>query len=277
MKFILGSILILAYFFVAGQNEKGSLFIIGGGKRPIEMVQFMMNKAKITKNDHITILPWASEEPDSSSFYAKKQFSELGHDHFFDLQPNELASLGKSDTKKFLKSKLIYIPGGVQGRFMEIAVKFRFDSLIKVACAQGAMIAGTSAGAAIMSDKMITGTALKYEEYHPTFRTLEKDNIEIEKGLGLLHEDIIVDQHFIWRSRYNRLLTAIIEFPNLTGWGIEESTAAYVKNGTVEVVGRYQIIVFKNTNKEQHIKNGLLGAKGLSIDILLSGDSFSMF
>ncbi|MEQ8241161.1 MAG: cyanophycinase [Cyclobacteriaceae bacterium] len=276
MKFGLSFILVLACFLVAGQHETGSLFIIGGGKRPVEMVQFMMDKAQITENDPITILPWASEEPDSSSFYAKKQFSELGHQHFLDLQPNALASLSKSDIKKFLKSKLIYIPGGVQGRFMEIAVKFNFDSLIKVAFNRGAMIAGTSAGAAIMSDKMITGTALKYDEYHPTFRTLEKDNIEVEQGLGLLHEDIIVDQHFIWRSRYNRLLTAIIEFPNLTGWGIEESTAAYVKNGMVEVVGKYQLIVFKNTNKEQAVKNGLLGAKDLSIDILLPGDSFSI-
>ncbi len=257
-------------------QPKGSLFIIGGGKRPVELVQFMIDKSGLDKSDYITILPWASEEPDSSSFYAKKKFQELGYERFFDIQPSILKHWSEDLSEKLIYSKLIYIPGGDQRRFMEIAVEYNFDSLLAVAYENGAMIAGTSAGAAIMSKPMITGTALKSEEYYPTFRTLETDNLELEEGIGLLPEHIIIDQHFIWRSRYNRLLTAIMENPKWTGWGIEESTAAYVSGNKVEVIGKYQIIVFRNIRGKSNTKNGLLGAENIQLSIYLPGEKFDL-
>ena len=254
--------------------NEGSLLIIGGGKRPIEMVRFMMDQSDLSELDSIVLLPWASSEPDSSSFYAKKQFQNLGHNLFWDIQPADLASWSKDMTNRLVNSKLIYIPGGDQRKFMELVEKHDFEPILKKAYESGVLIAGTSAGAAIMSKPMITGTALKFDEYYPTFRTIEKDNLELSEGLGLLPDQIIIDQHFIWRSRHNRLLTALMEFPEWTGWGIEESTAAYVHQDSVEVVGNYQILVFKNESPEVKVRNGYFGATDIKLSIYLPGDKF---
>ncbi|KAF5302190.1 hypothetical protein FQR65_LT19109 [Abscondita terminalis] len=63
------------------------------------------------------------------------------------------------------------------------------------------MIAGTSAGAAVMSDVMITGNQLKHKEYNSTFDNIENNNVETQKGLGFITLWLVIDQHFIIRSR----------------------------------------------------------------------------
>ncbi len=256
------------------QKKNGKLFIIGGGKRPPQMIKTMLEEAGITETDYIALLPWASAEPDSSSFYAKKQFVAAGQQNFLDIQPSEIENQEKKDS--LLNAKLIYIPGGDQHSFMQLATKYGYDSLLHTAYKNGNMIAGTSAGAAIMSKIMITGTALKEKRYYPTFRSLETENMETEEGLGLLPVDIIIDQHFVTRSRYNRLLTAIIEQPSLTGWGIEEATAAMVIGDEVTVVGAHQIIIFKNESKNSKKQNGLLGEDKISLSIYLPGEKFKL-
>jgi cyanophycinase len=136
-------------------------------------------------------------------------------------------------------------------------------------------VGGTSAGAAVMSKIMITGNELKHPEYNSTFRNLEAENIETKTGLGLI-TNVIIDQHFVKRSRYNRLLTAIIEFPEMIGIGIDESTAILVKGKTIEVVGESQVVVLKNPEESSKKHNDKLGAKGILIDIYLPGEIFTL-
>ena len=82
---------------------------------------------------------------------------------------------------------------------------------IREARNNGALIAGTSAGASVMSKRMITGNALMDTVLSPTFKRLSKGNLELKEGLGLL-DSVIIDQHFVVRSRYNRMLSAIMEY-----------------------------------------------------------------
>jgi len=74
-------------------------------------------------------------------------------------------------------------------------------------------VGGTSAGAAVMSKRMITGNQLRDTAYASTFPVLLDSNLELKEGLGLL-DSVFVDMHFVTRSRYNRLIEAIIEHPN---------------------------------------------------------------
>ncbi|NJW55465.1 cyanophycinase, partial [Salinimicrobium sp. CDJ15-91] len=78
------------------------------------------------------------------------------------------------------------------------------------------------------------------------------------------------------RSRYNRLLTAMIENPVIKGIGIDESTAILVKNGKAEVVGESQVIVFSNPKASKNTSKGKLAARGLVLDIYLEGDKFDL-
>ena len=137
------------------------------------------------------------------------------------------------------------------------------------------MIAGTSAGAAIMREVMITGNQLKYKDYDNTFDNIESQNVETSSGMGFI-KSAVIDQHFVVRSRYNRLLSLIIENPDYQGIGIDEGTAILVKNtNQAEVVGRAQVIVFKNPKNSKTSYTEKLGSRGITLDIYLNGDEFT--
>ncbi|RYD73153.1 MAG: cyanophycinase, partial [Sphingobacteriales bacterium] len=77
--------------------------------------------------------------------------------------------------------------------------------------------------------------------YKETFNKLLDKNIEFEQGLGLL-QNTIIDQHFLKRNRYNRLISALAAHPDLVCVGIDESTAIIVHEGKAAVVGESQVI-----------------------------------
>ena len=111
---------------------------------------------------------------------------------------------------------------------MNIVLHTPIQTAIQTAYKNGATIAGTSAGAAMMSHYMITGNQLLDDtSYASTFPKLWNNNLEIKEGLSLL-DSAIIDMHFIARSRYNRLLTAIAKYPTLPCIGIDEGTAIIV-------------------------------------------------
>lgn len=253
----------------------GKLFIIGGGKRPLAMIKELVELSKINKEGYGIILPMSSEEPDSSIFYAKVQFTDLGLENVFGMNLIKDKPATQQQLDSIKRANLIYISGGDQNRFMEIVYQTPVETAIKEAYKNGSIIAGTSAGAAVMSQKMITGNELKYPVYEETFRNIESNNIEIKPGLGLI-ETAIIDQHFIKRSRYNRLISAVIEYPEMLGIGIDESTAIVVHGDSARVIGESQVILFRNPDDSQEDNNGLLGAKGLTLDVLLPGSKFSI-
>jgi len=256
-------------------NSKGKLFIIGGGSRPSSMVDRIIKESGLDKGGYGIVLPMSSAEPDSAVYYAKGQFTKLGIDKIYGLQFVKDEKLTKTKLDSIKNAKLIYISGGDQNRFMEVVEGTEIEKAIHEAYQNGSLVGGTSAGAAVMSRVMITGNELKHPDYNSTFRNLESENIETKTGLGLI-TNVIIDQHFVKRSRYNRLLTAIIEFPEMTGIGIDEATAILVKGNTIEVVGESQVIIFKNSRKTLEKQNGKLGAKGILLDIYLPGEIFTL-
>lgn len=259
-------------------ENKGKLFIIGGGNRPVAMVQQIIKESGIRTNDgYGIILPMASSIPDTSAFYGMLQFQEQGIDNLqaFNFGEGTLSNL-ESKLDSVRKASLIYIPGGVQSRFMKAVENTAgLEEAIKEAYARGSLIAGTSAGAAIMSQIMITGDQKKYPEYTSTFYHLEKDNLITQEGMGLI-TGVIIDQHFVKRARNNRLLTAIMEYPDKVGVGIDESTAVIVDGDEFTVVGESQVLVYRNNADTVVYKNGKLGAADISLQIYIPGETFRL-
>ena len=97
----------------------------------------------------------------------------------------------------------------------------------------------------------------------------------VAAGLGLL-TNASIDQHFIVRSRYNRLLSAIAKYPDLTCIGIDEATAIIVTGNQVKVVGESQVVVMKRPVGLKVTDKGLIKMKDLSFSIYTSGDSFDL-
>ena len=188
------------------------------------------------------------------------------------MQAKEAMTKAKIDSIR--NAQLIYITGGNQNTFMEIAKHTPLIPAIQHAYRKGATIAGTSAGAAMMSEDMITGDEFKHPEYTGNFRTIEANNMEVEKGLGLI-QSAIIDQHFIKRMRMNRLITVILEHPEKVGIGIDESTAILVEDNHAKIFGIGQVVVFRHTSKETRVRNGLL-AGSLEMSIYLPGEGFTI-
>jgi cyanophycinase len=170
---------------------------------------------------------------------------------------------------------LIFISGGDQARFMDAIAGTPIQKTIHEAFENGSLIAGTSAGAAVMSHKMITGNELKHPGDSATFITMEDKNVEIREGLGML-ETVIIDQHFIKRKRLNRLVSVCIENPENICAGIDESTALLVEGNTATVYGLNQVVVLHPRSREVKVENGLLGVRDIQLDVLLPGESFSI-
>lgn len=255
------------------EAAKGELFIIGGGKRPPSLIKSLIQLSDIRDKGYIVILPMSSSVPDTSAWYAKKQFVEQGIDNVVSFNFKKGENLPANQLDSLKNATMIYVSGGDQRRFMDVVNETRIYDVMHTAYENGAMIAGTSAGAAIMSKKMITGDEHKHPKYTGEFRTIEANNIEIADGVGFT-DQMIVDQHFVKRMRMNRLISIAIEHPEDLAVGIDESTAIHVEGNRFRVYGQSQVIVIENHKKNKKVQNGLLGARDLRLHVLLPGDKF---
>jgi len=254
-----------------GKPAKGSLFIIGGGNRSDALMKEMLNTAKLKANDYIIVLPMASEVPDVG-------FGTLS-DQLQKLDPRKIRNFNfaKHDVndKKWIDSlagaKLIYILGGDQSRFMKVVLNTPVYTAIHQAYKNGSTIAGTSAGAAVMSKYMITGKQLLDTIYKETFNKLWDKNIEFSPGMGLL-ENTIIDQHFLKRNRYNRLISALAAHPDLVCVGIDESTAIIVHGNKATVAGESQVIRLAHPKELKKTDKGLLKFTQAEFGVFTEGD-----
>jgi len=256
-------------------SPKGTLFVIGGGHKDEHLMEALVEAAQLSPKDYIMILPMASTVPDESVEGMVNQLKEVTKNKITSINFSKSDAEDRKLVDSVRHAKLIYITGGDQNRFMSIVAHTALFDAIHAAYQQGACIAGTSAGAAIMSETMITGNQLKDSVYRPTFNRLEHQNLETAKGLGLI-KSAIIDQHFVKRSRYNRLFTALAEFPDKTCIGIDEGTAIIVRQNTVKVVGESQVIVAKNPRGLKKKSNGVITWDNLTLSAYDEGKIFKI-
>ena len=254
-------------------SAKGKLFIIGGGDRSRALMQTLIGTAGMKPQDYAVVLPMSSEYPDTSFFYFKEDYDPVCKNAIVCFNFTKETVNNKSWLDSLQHARLIFITGGDQLRFMNIVVNTPVYQAIHSAYKNGATVGGTSAGAAVMSKYMITGNQLTDTSYSGTFPVVHDNNIEIKEGLGLL-ASAIIDQHFIVRSRYNRLLSAIAKYPSLPCIGIDEATAIIVQGNKVKVTGESQVIVLKHPEQVQITSKGLIKLKDLQFSVYTEGDEF---
>jgi cyanophycinase len=256
-------------------SAKGKLFIIGGGDRSRMLMQTLILTAGMKPQDYAVVLPMSSEYPDTSFFYFKEDYDRVCKNAIVCFNFTKETVNNKSWLDSLQHARLIFITGGDQLRFMNIVLNTPIYQAIHNAYKNGATIGGTSAGAAVMSKYMITGNQLTDTSYSATFPVLHDNNLEIGEGLGLL-TSAVIDQHFIVRSRYNRLLSAIAKYPSLPCIGIDEATAIIVHGNSVKVTGESQVIVLKHPEQVQITSKGLIKLKDLQFSVYTDGDEFNI-
>lgn len=243
---------------------KGILVAVGGGEDKEDDMVVLRRVLDEVKGqaEHVEVIAGASREPREAARPYLRAFEEMGIRKVDWLALEKRDEANESRTVERLeRADVIYFTGGDQVRLAETLRGSEALDVIRKRYEGGAVVAGTSAGAAAMSETMLARG--KAEE------GLNKGNVETSTGLGLLPHTII-DTHFLQRGRFARLLEAVTVDPGLTGLGISEDTAIVVRNGReLEVVGSDNVIVFDgrevlHTNaREAHPGQALIVARSI--------------
>jgi cyanophycinase len=252
---------------------KGNLILVGGGDKPKEaMVKFV--ELAGGPGAPIVAIPTASEEPDTGAYYVKLFKEEYGCTGVTSLDIKTREDAAKPEYVELArKARGIFFGGGDQSRITRALLDTPVGKAIAAAYEDGAVVGGTSAGTACQSALMITGEG--------DFKVIRAGAVELVRGLGFFR-GVIVDQHFIIRQRSNRLITVILEHPDLLGVGIDEGTAIWVRpDDTFRVMGASSVMVLdaKSAAIKRHAAEkgkDLLGVHGLRVDILLPGEEYDI-
>ena len=252
----------------------GHLVLIGGGDKPADAMRKFVELAG-GKDAPIVVIPTASSEADAPKYYEKLFREELGCTDAVSLRIRSRADASRPDFVALArKARGVFFGGGDQIRITNALLGTPVGDAIAAAFASGAVVGGTSAGTACQSERMITGEG--------DFTQVRTRSVELWQGLGFLPPDVVVDQHFLRRQRQNRLLSVVLENPDHLGVGLDEGTAIWVRpDGTLQVLGESGVLVFdaKGATVARQPKStgqDLLGVRGLTLHLLLPGDTYDL-
>lgn len=256
-------------------KQRGYLMPIGGaedkGKNPRILSRFLEicggEKARIM------IIPTASRLPDTGSKYADL-FMDLGAERALFTEINERSDCDDELLLDEMDNATgIFVTGGNQLRLSGILGGTPVGQRLRRLNAEGIPIAGTSAGAAMMSQHMIAGgrSGLSPRE----------DGVNLAPGIGLTNT-LIIDQHFSQRDRLGRLLTALSYNPFLIGVGIDEDTA-FLLDGDVsgEVVGSGAVTILdasqlSHSSRSQADEGAALSLVNMRLHVLTHGCTYNL-
>lgn len=260
---------------LAHSQNKGSLFIIGGGERSPALMKELVETAHLKPADYVVILPMATSIPEESIAYFSSQLSPVCSNpiasfNFTKAQAND----NQSWIDSVQNARLIYITGGDQNKFMDVVRGTKLYEALHSAFRNGATISGTSAGAAVMSQIMITGEERDKSD-KDSFKKIKKNNAVTAQGMGFV-TSAIIDQHFIIRSRYNRLLSVLADHPDKMVIGIDESTAIIITGKKVKVAGESQVVVISKPKKLQVSEKDKVIFKNATLSLFSAGERFEL-
>jgi cyanophycinase len=258
-------------------RPRGCLFIIGGGERDEPMMRRYIDLARGFGSGKIVVFPMASAEPKETGDALVEEMKKLGAANAVNCILTREQALAEGSVSLLDGVGGVFFSGGDQSRQMAVLLHTPMHRRLLDLYEKGCVMGGTSAGAAVMSEVMITGDEKRKAEEGKEFSTIEADNVVTAEGLGFLRTAII-DQHFVARKRLNRLISVVAERPALLGVGIDESTAIIVRPDQIfEVLGESNVLVLDGSRERARTGTGRrLGFRGLILDSLLAGDRFDL-
>ncbi|MFK7958434.1 MAG: cyanophycinase [Lysobacterales bacterium] len=254
--------------------QKGWLIPIGGAEERTPDALILRRFVELCggQDAKVLVIPTASELPDTGPNYVSV-FEQMGaRARYIPIDQRE-DCFAEEIVETLDRANGIFITGGNQLRLSTILGGTPVAKGIRRRYSEGANVAGTSAGAAIVSEHMIAGGS--------GGPTPTENGVTMAPGLGLTNK-AIVDQHFRQRDRLGRLLTALSYNPFATGLGIDEDTAAFINaNGVLEVEGSGAITVvdpagLRHSSMYNAAEQDPISLIGITIHILKAGDKFDL-
>jgi cyanophycinase len=214
---------------------KGKLIIIGGGDI-LDTMYNLFAKEIGGKDQPIVYIPTATDdEPWIQAGEHLVKFTSRG---FTNLTTVHTRDKQKANDPVFIdrirKAKGVFIGGGDQANianaFLGTAVHQELFTLLN----RGGIIMGTSAGATIMGDLMITG-----------WEQRKAPNVlhTYPPGLAFM-KNTSIDQHVLVRNRQFDLVPMMEANTNILGMALDEATAAYVNRDSIQVIGRSYMMIY---------------------------------
>lgn len=276
--------------FYSMQHPKGVLIAVGGAEdkgeeeriknKRLDFFEEGILKQILTlsgkkANPRIELITTASSIPDEVALVYKKAFRRLGCD---DIGHLKLLNREDADSRKVLdrleKCNCILFSGGDQLKLCSALGGTEFIELVRERYEEEHfVIAGTSAGAAAMSNTMICGGNEN--------RAFMKGEVELSIGFGLLPH-VIIDTHFDARGRFGRLVQAIAAQPGSIGVGLDEDTGIVVEKGMrIRAIGSSSVVIVDGSNVLYNniasIKNGMpLSLSNIHVHVLSRSDAFDL-
>jgi cyanophycinase len=263
---------------------KGTLVIIGGNLRPANApVWERIIQLAGGKGARIAVFASASGYPERFGKSLVERLNAYGARAFFVPVAMHLAGsdyktaaddAGLAETIR--NAGGVFFAGGDQTRIVR-ALRHEDGSNTKVLDAvwdlyrRGGVVAGSSAGAAIMSSTM-------FGRPRTVLATLKQgvaEGKEIIDGLGFVGEDVFIDQHLLVRGRFARMLPAMLAKGYKLGLGIDEDTAMVVSpNRDVEVIGYKGALVLDLSQATE--EQGAFNVSNVLVSYLDNGDRFNI-
>lgn len=256
-------------------SNQYSIMVIGGAEDKENQREILKTFFEKSGGDHaiIGIIPCASREPTLIGDRYYQIFTEMGAKQVQVLDLRQPAESHDPRWSTILSNCTgVFITGGDQVRLCWLIGGSQLLETIKTRVKLGKLVlAGTSAGAAMMGAKMISGGS--------SGESPNRALVDLADGLAILPE-LVVDQHFHNRNRMARLLSAIANFPDRLGIGIDEDTCAmFAGDGTFQVLGAGTITVIdpgklSHTNFSETVDTLPLSMHNLTVHILVTGDKY---
>ncbi len=253
--------------------RKGTLIVIGGREDKQGEKKILREIARHVRNSKLILASIASQLPDEVWQEYRKLFHDLGVKNIEHLTIDSHEDALSSKKLSILdKAKCVFFTGGDQVKITSKIGGTPIMNKITEIYKKGGIIAGTSAGAAIMGKIMLVGG--ENGESHKV------GNWMMAPGLGFV-DNIIVDQHFAQRGRIGRLLGAVALNPGVIGVGIDEDTSIIIKDSSFKVLGTNAVYVIDGryvttTNVSEAAAENTMSMHDIRLHILAEGQGFNL-
>lgn len=256
-------------------SARRTLLIVGGAEDKVGRSVVLRRFVRLAggRTSRIVVVPTASSYAAEASTLYTAIFTRLRAGRVEIVHaPTRAAADDPALVARLDEATGVYMSGGSQLQLSQNIVGTPVGDAIHRAYHRGAVIAGTSAGASIMSQLMIS---LGDGGVTPRQRSSQ-----LSAGLGLL-PGFVVDQHFDQRGRYGRLLSIVANSPSLVGLGVDEDTAAEIHDErTLTVVGTGAVFVLDArhavTDAPQAKRGAPLLVSGAVVHTLPAGAVFDL-
>lgn len=259
----------------AKKSPTGQLIIIGGSEDKEGSCTILREFVRRAggREARIVVMTVATSLPGEVGTEYRAIFARFGVDtvEIVDTERREDAD-NPRDLEVIDSATGVFFTGGDQARITDLLKDTEIDKLLHEKFARGLVIAGTSAGAAMMPDIMIVEGE---SETNPTI-----DSVTLEPGMGFL-PNVAIDQHFSQRGRLGRFVSALMQQPAVLGFGIDENTAIAIYGDEAEIIGEGAVTIvdvasISHTNINESLHDEALAICGAKLHILPHGYRFNL-